>query len=120
MCGIRVVAHGGPDPVHLVPRHARSDTRPADQDPPIRGAPLDRLPEAMGEVRVVVLGVRTVAAKVDVLVARLRLAQSVDEGVLHRRSGMVGREGDAHRRRIVAGTPARRNGAWSRGAGWLR
>ena len=66
---VRVVADGAPDAANLVRRDARADARAADQDAPIRFTVADRKAEPLGEIRIVVLRVRAIAAEVDRLVA---------------------------------------------------
>ena len=76
----------------------------------IRGRPavLDRPAEPLGVVRVVVVGVRAVAAEVDQLVVRAGAREPLEELVLERGTGVVGGERDAHRAAAVSFVPARR------------
>jgi hypothetical protein len=46
-------------------------------------------------------------------VGRFGVAQPLDQRVLQGRSRMIGRESDAHRRRIARAAVARRNDPWS-------
>src|SRR5687767_5091288 len=59
--GICVVADGRADAAHLVRGHAGADARATDEDPAVRLTVLDRLTEALREVRIVVVRVGAVA-----------------------------------------------------------
>ena len=98
--GIRVVADRRADAAHLVGGHARPDPGAADEDPALRRAALDRLAEALREVRVIVGRVRAVAPEVAELMAQPSGLEPADEVILEGGPGMVGGECDAHGPRI--------------------
>src|SRR6187551_2245943 len=94
--GISVVTDRRTDAAHLVGRHRGADARATDQDAAIRRAVLDRLAEALREVGVIVGRIGAVPAEVDQLVSETGRRETADQGVLHLRPRVIGREGDPH------------------------
>ena len=83
--------------VHGIPRHRSSascsapqtaDHGAADQHAALRGAAPDRVAQAPGEVRVVIVRVGAVSAEVDEVVADVRRAGPPDQLVLEGGAGM--------------------------------
>ncbi len=103
---VGVVAEPRPDAPHLVDRDGRPHAGAADQDPPVRVPGLDGLAEQPREVRVVVLRVGAVAAEIDQLVVgRQQRLQPRQQLVLERGSSVIGRQRNAHRRRLLQPCP---------------
>ena len=85
-----------PEPQIRIPRSASPAT--------------DRLAEALGEVRVVVVRVGAVAAEVDQLVAEVGRREPAEQLVLERGPGVVGGERDAHAGKDTAADRSGRTG----------
>ena len=94
--GVRVVADGGADAADLVGGDARAHAGAADQHAPLDLTVAHRVAEPLGEVRVVVVRVRAVAAEVLHVMTQAGRLEPAQQRVLERRTGVIGGEGDPH------------------------